>query len=141
MEQRSFRELENYSLAELLRELRDDTTSLMRQEIALARAEMQRSGQALWEASTASLRGLLVVYFGAFFMLLAITALLYWGLEGLGASYHLSLFLAPFLVGAGLIAGGVWSLLQAKSKVQDASLEKTAQSLEENQKWLQQKMQ
>jgi hypothetical protein len=128
------------SIGELLKELRDDTTTLLRQEVALAKTEMSEKASRAGRNAAYIAAGGAVAYAGLIFLLLAATYALYLMLQAMGMETH-SLWVAPLIVGAivGIIG---YSLVQKGiSTLRDESLvpEKTTQSLQEDKQWLQEK--
>jgi uncharacterized membrane protein len=118
------------SLGDLLKQLSTDTTDLMRQEVALAKAEVRQAGAAL--GADASKIGIAAGL--AFAGAIAITAFLVTGLGALlDGKYWLSSLIVGvlfFLTGAALVRNAV-----ADIKRRAAGLGETAQSLREDAAW------
>lgn len=130
------------NIADLLRTLRDDTATLVRQELALARAEL---------AEKLSLAGRNLVYLAAggavaasslLLVLLALGSLLGQWISSRGVSPGLAAFfglaivaIIAGVVGAVLISKGLKTLLGTSLKP-----ERTLRSLEEDKQWAQQKI-
>jgi hypothetical protein len=119
------------SLVRLVRELVNDATLLVRQEIAFARAELvsnlqsvfKRFGQVAFGVAIALL-GLLVF---VFFLVLGLGALL-------GGNYWLSaLLISLLLIGAG---GGLAYLGIRRASTQSVTPDEALESVKETQKWL-----
>jgi hypothetical protein len=126
------------SLASLLKELRDEGTTLMRQEMALAKTEMsEKIAKAARNAASIAIGGV-VILLGGLILLLGLTVALYFGLVALGMS-HTWAGLVSFL-GVGLLLAGVgYGMVQKGiSTLKRESLvpEKTVQSLTEDKQWL-----
>jgi hypothetical protein len=129
------------SLGQILRDLRDETSQLLRQEVDLAKTEisekMSRLGTNLGSVAT----GGAVLFAGALVLLAALTL----GLIALFSQFmdrDVAMWLAPLLVG-GVLAfvgyGMVKKALQAL-KQEGIAPQRTTQSLKENKEWLTAKM-
>jgi len=132
---------EDRSLGQILRDLRDETSQLLRQEVDLAKTEisekMSRLGTNLGSVAT----GGAVLFAGALVLLAALTL----GLIALFSQFmdrDVAMWLAPLLVG-GVLAfigyGMVKKALQAL-KQEGIAPQRTTQSLKENKEWLTAKM-
>jgi len=129
------------SLASLIRELRDESTTLLRQEVALAKTELTEKASVLGRNAAYLAVGGLVAYAGLVFILLSLSELLSAGLVRAGLSTTVASWLAPGIIGL-VIAGVGYALIQkAKSTLSRESLtpEKTIQSLKEDKQWTQDK--
>lgn len=132
---------EDRSLGQILRDLRDETSALLRQEVDLAKTEMSekisRAGENLGSVAV----GGAVAFAGALTLLAALTL----GLISLMSqlmSRDVAMWLAPLLVGGILAAVGyslVKKALQAL-KQEGITPTRTTQSLKENKEWLTSKM-
>jgi hypothetical protein len=127
------------SIGSLLKELRDETTTLFRQEIALAKTEMSEKASKAGRNAASIGAGAAVLMAGTLVLLFGVAALLYWGLVAMGLSHYIAGWLAPLIVGGvtaligyGLIQKGV-STLKRMSPVP----EKTVESIKEDKQWLQ----
>jgi len=126
------------SIGDLLKSLRDETTALVRQEIALAKTEMnEKAAKAARNAGYMAAGGVLA-HAGVFVILLGLSALLYWGLVEAGLSHYVSGWLAPLIVGVVVAVIGYALIQKAISAFKHETLvpEKTVDSLKENQQWL-----
>lgn len=129
------------SLGQILRDLREETTQLLRQEVDLAKTEMSekisRTGSNLGSVAT----GGAVLFAGALVLVAALTL----GLIALFSQFmdrDVAMWLAPLLVGgilAGVGYGMVKKALQAL-KQEGITPQRTTQSLKENKEWLTAKM-
>ena len=129
------------SLGQLLKELTHETSTLLKQEVDLAKTEMSekasRVGANLGEVAV----GGGVALLGAIALLMAV-------IYGLGAilnnflSPETASWLAPLIVGGILAAVGYSMIKKALETLKRESLtpEKTTQSLQENKEWLKQKI-
>jgi hypothetical protein len=130
------------SLTELIRELRDETATLVGQEISLAKAEMAEKGRRLARNVIYIAAGAALAYAALVLFLLAVRDLLFTGLVKGGISVDTAVWLSPLIVA--IVVGVVgWILVsQGKKKLADEGFipEKTAQSLREEKNWLKHKI-
>lgn len=129
------------SIGQLLKELTHESSTLLKQEVDLAKTEMSekasRVGANLGEVAV----GGAVALLGAIALVLA-------AVYGLGAilnnflSPETASWLAPLIVGGILAAVGYSMIKKALETLKRESLapEKTTQSLQENKEWLKQKI-
>jgi xanthine/uracil permease len=132
---------EERSIGQLLKELRDETTTLLRQEVDLAKTEISekasRTGRNLGSLAV----GGGVALLGA----LALLAAVIYGLTSIlnqFMSVGVAIWLAPLIVGLVLAAIG-YSLVQkalATLKQESLTPQKTTQTLQENKEWLKARM-
>src|SRR3954465_1904110 len=94
------------SLASLIRELRDESTTLLRQEVALAKTEMTEKATVLGRNATYLAVGGLVAYAGLVFILLSLTELLSVALVKVGLSTTVASWLAPGIIGLAIAGVG-----------------------------------
>ena len=132
---------EERSIGQLLKELRDETTTLLRQEVDLAKTEMSEKASRFGTNVGALAMGGAVLFLGA----LALLAAVVYGLTSLldqFMSVGVAIWLAPLLVG--LVLAGIGYSLTKKAldtlKQESLAPRKTAQSLQENKEWLKSKM-
>lgn len=130
------------SLPDLLKELRDEGTTLFRQEILLAKEEMSEKVSRVGRNLGYLVAGGLAAYAGVVVVLLALSALLYVALVELGLSNMISGWLAPLIVGAvvALIGFGMMKKAQHTLSEESAVPERTRQSLQEDKNWIQDKV-
>lgn len=130
------------SITGLLRELRDETTILLRQEVALAKTEISEKASRAGRNAAYLATGGLIVYAGALFLLLAATAALLVGLEAMGVDRGITLWLAPLIVGGVVALVGYGLVQKGITTLKHESLvpEKTKESVQENKQWLQDRM-
>ena len=129
------------SIGQLLKELTHESSTLLKQEVDLAKTEMSekasRVGANLGEVAV----GGAVALLGAIGLLMAV-------IYGLGAilnnflSPETASWLAPLIVGGILAAVGYSMIKKALETLKRESLtpQKTTQSLQENKEWLKQKI-
>lgn len=129
------------SLGQILRDLREETTQLLRQEVDLAKTEMSEKMSRLGSNMGSVATGGAVLFAGALTLLAALTL----GLIALFSQFmdrDVAMWLAPLLVG-GILAGVGYSMvkkaLQAL-KQEGIAPQRTTQSLKENKEWLTAKM-
>jgi hypothetical protein len=129
---------DNRSFGDLLKDLRDESTMLIRQEVALAKTEMGEKAAKYGRNAGYLGAGGALAQAGLFVLLLGLTALLYAGLVELGLSHMTSGWLAPLIVGAvvALIGYGLVQKAISAFKHESPVPEKTINSLKENQQWL-----
>jgi hypothetical protein len=133
---------ERHSLVDLVRELRDETTLLLRQEGLLLRREMQEKLDHVKRSGIAVVSGAVMAGLGLVFLLLAAS-------NGLGAAYveagmdpDVAVWLAPLTVGLIVGLGGAglaWGALK-KLEQEKVTPEKTIESLEETGQWAKQRV-
>jgi len=130
------------SITEIIKDLRDETSALVRQEVALAKTEMSEKASKIGRNAGYIGAGGVLAHAGAIVLLLGLSALLYAGLVEMGLSHMISGWLAPLIVG-GLVAIIGYAMAQKGiSALKKESLvpEKTVNSLKEDQQWLQRKV-
>ncbi|HKI02478.1 MAG TPA: phage holin family protein [Thermoanaerobaculia bacterium] len=129
------------SIGQLLKELTSETSTLLKQEVDLAKTEMSekasRVGANLGEVAV----GGAVAFLGAIALLLAVI----YGLAAILNNFvspETASWLSPLIVGGILAAVGYSLIKKALETLKRESLapEKTTQSLQENKEWLKQKI-
>jgi uncharacterized protein YacL len=132
---------EQRSLAELVRELRDESILLVRQEVDLAKTEMGEKASRLGRNAATLIIGGAVAHLGLIFLLLAAVA----GLELIFAQMDLPFhgqWLSPLIVG--LIVGvvGLAMAMSAKNTLANMSVvpAKTVQTLKDDKQWIKEKI-
>ncbi|MES1244142.1 MAG: phage holin family protein [Acidobacteriota bacterium] len=132
---------EDRSLGQILRDLRDETSALLRQEVDLAKTEMSEkistAGQNLGSVAV----GGAVAFAGALTLLAALTLGLISLLSQL-MSRDVAMWLAPLVVGGILAAVGASMMKKALHALKQEGItpKRTTQSLKENKEWLTSKM-
>jgi uncharacterized membrane protein len=128
--------------AQLLRELRDELTSLFRQETQLFKVEIEEKFSRLSRNAIYAMAGGLIAFAGIMILLLAVTAGLYgvlWAYADL--THTTSSWLAPLIVG-GVVATIGFALIQkAKStfKKEPVTPERTVQTIKDQKEWMKEK--
>jgi uncharacterized membrane protein YqjE len=129
-------------VADLLKELKDETATLISQEIALAKAELGRKIAKL-------LRNAVYLVLGGVLAYLAIISLTFAAAMGVGAGLQLagmtplaSIWLGPFIVAVVLGSVGVVLAMSALRRMRNEGLapQRTIKSLKENKQWIEQKV-
>lgn len=129
------------SIGQLLKELTHESSTLLKQEVDLAKTEMSekasRVGANLGEVAV----GGGVAFLGAIALLLAAV----YGLTSIlnkFMSLGVAVWLAPFLIGAVLALVGYSLIKKALDTLKRESItpKRTTQSLQENKEWLKQKI-
>lgn len=128
---------EERSVADLLRDLRDETVVLFRQEIALAKTEMHEKASKFSRNTMYVAMGGGVLGAGALFILLAVTAGLYAILLEAEVSALVALWVSPLVVGVAVAIIGYGLLKKGQHTLKEESFvpEKTVQSLKEDKEW------
>lgn len=130
------------SIPVLLRGLRDETTTLLRQEIALARTEMKENVSRMGAHAAHLAVGAFVAYAGVIVLLIGIGHLLGALLVRAGVNDQVAQWLAPSLVGLVIALIG-WALVnRAKHALahDDVTPRQTIDSLRDNKAWAQGKL-
>jgi len=129
------------SIGQLLKELTHETSTLLKQEVDLAKTEMSEKASRVGTNLGSVAVGGAVALLGAIGLLLAV-------IYGLGAilnnfpSPETASWLAPLIVGGILAAVGYSMIKKALDVLKRESLtpQKTTQSLQENKEWLKEKI-
>ena len=125
------------SLTSLLRELSSESGTLVRQEVALAKAELSEKAAVMGRNLGAVAAGGAVAFAGALLLLFGLAGCLYFALEAFLPNWLAGVLALPVfgavlaLVGYGMIKKGL-NTLKNTSPVP----EKTVQSLKEDKQWL-----
>lgn len=125
------------TLTDLLKTLRDQFSTLLRQEVDLARTEMSEKGARVGRNVAYLAVGGLIAYAGLLFLLLAIQQVLALGLRAAGAETNAQWFsalivgLVVAVIGYAFVQKGISTLRRER-----VTPSKTAQSLQENKQWI-----
>lgn len=121
------------SIGELLSDLAHETTTLVRQEVELAKTEMSEKLSALGKDVAAIAAGGAILYAGVLVLLAAAT---------IGLSYAIGPFWSALAVGAvvTIIGGALIGTGLKKMKEQSLSPEKTKDSIKETKAWAREQM-
>jgi hypothetical protein len=130
------------SIPGLLRELRDETTTLLRQEVALAKTELKENVSRTTSHAVHIAIGGFVAYAGIIVLLIGIGHLLGAVLIKAGMDPEVAQWLAPSIIGLVVAIIGWVMLSKAKSAIAHEELapHQTIESLRENKQWAQSKL-
>jgi hypothetical protein len=133
---------ERHSIADLLRELREESVTLVKQEVALAKTEMKEKGAKLGRNAAYLAAGGLIGYAGLIFLLFAGMRLLTLGLVRAGIDPAIAAWLSPAILGTAVLLIGVILAVKAWKTISHESLipEKTIQSIKEETSWTRAKL-
>ena len=131
------------SIPGLLKELRDETTTLLRQEVALAKAELKENTSKMTGHAVQLAVGGFVAYAGIIVLLIGIGHLLGALLVRLDMDADVVAWLAPAIVGLVVALLGWGMLARARhAMMQDEIIpRRTLDSLRANKDWAQNKLQ
>lgn len=137
-----YQERDGRSLADLLKELRDESLRLFRQEIDLAKTEMTEKASVAGRNIAYLATGGAIAYAGLLLVLVAAAAGLYAIFVAAGLSHMISGWLAPLIIGAVVLAIGYGLVQKAISTLKRESLkpERTVESLQDNKNWIKEKV-
>lgn len=133
---------EEESVADLVKDLRDETMNMVRQQIELAKTETSEKVSSITSNTASVATGGAILYAGLLFILAGLTFLGYVGLVALGLSPVISLWLMPLITGAIVSLIG-WSMVSgALKKIKHTSIVpgKMVHSIKEDQKWIKRKL-
>jgi len=131
------------SIGTLLRDLRDETSTLLRQEVALAKAELKENTSRMTSHAVQIAIGGFVSYAGVIVLLIGVGLLLSSLFVRWGMDRDLAQWLAPALVGLIVAAIGGGMVARAKKAMthDDIAPKQTLETLRENKNWAQSKLQ
>jgi hypothetical protein len=130
------------SITGLLRELRDESTTLLRQEVALAKTEMKENISRTSSHAVRLAIGGFVAYAGIIVLLIGIGHLLGALLTRAGLDPQVAEWLAPSIIGLIVALIGWMMLSSAKRAIahDDLTPRQTVDSMRENKQWTQNKL-
>lgn len=131
------------SIANLLRDLRDEATTLLRQQVALVKAELQENTARLAGHAAQLAIGGMVAFVGGIVILVGLSYLVALLLERAGLEPDNARWLGFVLVGALVSIAGAVLLTRAKKALANDPLtpRKTIETLKTDQQWAQDKLQ
>jgi hypothetical protein len=130
------------SLGQIFKDLTGETSTLLRQEVELAKTEISEKASRLGSNVGALAVGGAVAFLGALSLLFA----LIYGLTSLLDRFMdlgVAIWLAPLLVGLALAGIGYSMIQKARNTLKHEGIapKRTTQSLQENKAWLKEKIQ
>lgn len=130
------------SIPGLLRDLRDETTMLFRQEVALAKTELKENVSRLSSHAIQIAIGGFVAYAGIIVLLIGLGHLIGALLIRAGVDPDVATWLAPSVVGLVVALIGWFMLKHAKNAIaqDDLTPRQTIESLKTNKQWAQSKL-
>lgn len=131
------------SIVGLLQNLRDDTATLLRQEVALAKSELKTNATRLGQHAAEIAIGGFIAYAGLIVLLIGLGHLLGVGLIRAGLDPDIAAWLAPTVVGLVIALIGWMMLAKAKKALAQDTLapRQTIESLKSDKRWAQEKLQ
>jgi H+/gluconate symporter-like permease len=131
------------SIADLLRNLRDEAGTLIKQQITLAKVELQEAGSRLGSHVANIAVGGVVICVGAIVLLIGVGHLLGVLLEKAGLSEATAQWLGPVIVGLVVAVVGWVMLSKAKKALAQESVvpRQTIETLKADQQWARNKLQ
>ncbi len=119
------------SLGELFKQLAEDSATLVRQEVALAKVEMSRNIKSAAQSAAMVAVGGMIAFLGVLVLLAGIVILLGDALD--------NYWLAALIVGLVFLAiGGLLAMSNLnKLKTEELAPERTLQTLQEDKQWIQ----
>lgn len=133
---------EEESVADLVKDLRDETINMVRQQIELAKTETSEKVSVYSKNISSVAIGAGVLYAGMFFLLGAFTLAEYVIFIAVGLTPFVSLWLAPLITGVIVSLVG-WSMVSGSMrKLKQTSIlpGKLAHSIKEDRQWIQRKL-
>ncbi|HEX2861895.1 MAG TPA: phage holin family protein [Lacunisphaera sp.] len=126
----------------LLSDLRAESATLLRQEAALAKAELTQVAGRAAKNSMAIAHGSAVAYTGLLVLLIGAGQLLAIGLVALGLGASIAAWIGTIVVGAATGLTGLVMYTKAKKGLRDGAfdLPETRASLQEDKEWLERKI-
>ncbi len=130
------------SVVALVKELRDETTLLFRQEIALAKTEMSEKASRLSRNAAYIAAGAAIATAGCIALMIAAIGGLYAVLVAAGMAHMTAGWLSPLILGVVVLAIGYVLVQMGVSSIREESVvpEHTAESLQENKDWIKDKV-
>lgn len=130
------------SIVGLLQNLRDETTTLFRQEVALAKSELKANASQIGRHAAELAVGGFVAYAGLIVLLIGLGQLIGVGLVRAGMDPAVAEWLAPTAVGGAIALIGWLMLAKAKRALAHETLapRQTIDSLKANKQWAQDKL-
>jgi len=129
------------NIADLLRQLKDDTTALVREEVNLATTEAKEKLKVAGRNAGIIGAGALLAYSGLLLILMSLGYLLREVFLNAGMSVAIATFLGFLIIGAVVAGIAAAMILKALKTLRNDSLapQRTTRSLREDKEWVQRK--
>ncbi len=129
---------EQESLTSLIRDLRDASANMIRQQIELAKSETGEKIDVLGKSAASIFSAGLILYAGLLFLLTALTFGLYVLFTNAGLAQTVSNWLAPLITAAVTGIVGFIMYRKAMTAIKHTTVvpEKTVRSLKEDKQWI-----
>lgn len=133
---------EEHSVGELFKKLRDEGTTLFRQEVELAKVEMVEKARVAARNGMSMAIGGGVAYLGLLFILLGVSYIISALFREAGVSEMTSNWLGPLIVGVVVSIVGYVMLRSGMSALNRESMvpKQTIQSIQEDEEWARKKL-
>jgi cytochrome c biogenesis protein CcdA len=130
------------SVGDLLRELRDESTALVEDKLALFKTEMIEKGSAAVQDARSLGTAAAVLHVALFLILLAVSVFVSSGLLAIGTTPLLSFALGPLIVGIVVGAIGLVVMKRASTSLSSDSMkpDRTVRSMKETKEWVQKRV-
>jgi uncharacterized membrane protein len=130
------------TLTDLLKELRDESIRLLRQEFALAKTEVSDKAARTGRNVGYLAGGGLIAFAGALVLLMAVVVGLYVALTALGLSHATAGWLSPLIIGGIVTAIGYILVQKALTTLKNEPLapERTVETIQDNTQWIKEKV-
>ncbi len=133
--------IEQESVVDLIKDLRDEAVIMVRQQAELMKTELSEKVSRVTKNSSLLFFGGALLFFGVMFLLAGLTFLGYVGLLAAGVAPATAIWLMPIITA--VVVGAIGGILVSRSinKIKHTSVipEKTVHSIKEDQQWLKQK--
>ncbi|MDF3057201.1 MAG: hypothetical protein K0R17_1416 [Rariglobus sp.] len=130
------------TVGSLLAELKEESTTLLRQEIALAKAELNEKAERVGRNTFELALGGALAYSGLIILLIGLSLLLSHVFTRFGVAVETAVWLGPIVVGLLVALAGTIMLVKAKKIMSADRLfpSETVESLNEDKRWIQHKL-
>jgi hypothetical protein len=134
--------LEEESVSELIKDLRDETVVMMRQQIELAKEETSEKMSQTVNNTFSLATGGIVLYTGALFLLTSLTFLGFVGLIAAGLSPGIAMWLMPLITGVIVTIIGAVMVSTSLNTLKHTSVvpKRMVNTLKEDQEWIRRKL-
>ncbi len=130
------------TLGSLLTELREESTTLLRQEIALAKAEINEKAAHIGKNTLELATGGALAYAGLIVLLIGVALLVSRVFVALGLRPEMAVWLGPVAVGLIVAVIGAGMVARAKKAISAEKVfpRETMESLKDDKRWIQNKL-